>query len=196
MDQSEQDQQLIDRLVAGDTTALEVLYDHYADAVFTLVLRIVADRQIAEELLQEAFVRVWQHAGTFQGSRGRVVPWLLRIAHNLAISELRRQRRRPQDARGRGGQDDEDELATISSPDREPAEEAWVHLQRAQLLLALEHLPAAQRVVIDLYTVGYSQSEIATRLGEPLGTVKTRMRLGLHKLRAILQAQGLRSERD
>ncbi|MDP9372583.1 MAG: sigma-70 family RNA polymerase sigma factor [Chloroflexota bacterium] len=197
MDRAEEDEQLIGRLVAGDVAALDALYDRYAGVVFALVLRIVADRPVAEELLQETFLRAWQRAGLFEGSRGRVPSWLLGIAHNLAIDELRRRRRRPQAVTPRERETAERELAGLPDPGPAVAEEAWSRLRRAQIEAALGRLPAAQRRIIELaYFEGYSQSEIAARLGEPLGTVKTRMRLGMRKLRDLLEAQGLAVETD
>lgn len=197
MDRSEEDEQLIGRLAAGDTAALDALYGRYANVVFALALRIVADRQVAEEILQEVFLRAWQRAGTYRGARGRVVPWLLGIGHNLAIDELRRRRRRPQMVAEREREGTAVEASALAAPGPEPHEEAWIGVRRAQMETALKHLPAVQRTVIVLaYFEGYTQSEIAARLGEPLGTVKTRLRLGLHKLRDILQAQGLEVESD
>ncbi len=197
MDRAEEDEQLIGRLVAGDVAALDALYDRYAGVVFALVLRIVADRPVAEELLQETFLRAWQRAGLFEGSRGRVPSWLLGIAHNLAIDELRRRRRRPQAVTPREWERAERELAGLPDPGPAVAEEAWSRLRRAQIEAALGRLPPAQRRIIELaYFEGYSQSEIAARLGEPLGTVKTRMRLGMRKLRDLLEAQGLAVETD
>ncbi len=197
MDRAEEDEQLIGRLVAGDVAALDALYDRYAGVVFALVLRIVADRPVAEELLQETFLRAWQRAGLFEGSRGRVPSWLLGIAHNLAIDELRRRRRRPQAVTPRERERAERELAGLPDPGPAVAEEAWSRLRRAQIEAALGRLPPAQRRIIELaYFEGYSQSEIAARLGEPLGTVKTRMRLGMRKLRDLLEAQGLAVETD
>ncbi len=195
MDWSEEDGQLIARLAVGDSTALDALYERYAGVVFGLVLRIVAERPVAEDLLQEVFVRAWQRAGSYDGSRGRADAWLCGIAHNLAIDELRRQRRRPQLASER---DDRDLPREPSVPNgREVAEEAWINLRRVQIETALARLPVAQRQVIELaYFEGFTQSQIAARLGEPLGTVKTRMRLGLRKLRDILQGQGLELEVD
>lgn len=195
MDWSEEDGQLIARLAVGETGALEALYERYAGVVFALVLRIVAERPVAEDLLQEVFVRAWQRAGTYDGARGRAGAWLCGIAHNLAIDELRRQRRRPQLATER---DDRDTIGEPLAPNgREVAEEAWLNLRRAQIETALARLPVAQRQVIELaYFEGFTQSQIAARLDEPLGTVKTRMRLGLRKLRDILQGQGLELEVD
>lgn len=195
MDWSEDDGQLIARLAAGDSAALDALYERYAGVVFGLVLRIVAERPVAEDLLQEVFVRAWQRAGSYDGSRGRAGAWLCGIAHNLAIDELRRQRRRPQLVSER---DERDPPREPSAPNgREVAEEAWINLRRVQIETALARLPVAQRQVIELaYFEGFTQSQIAARLGEPLGTVKTRMRLGLRKLRDILQGQGLELEVD
>lgn len=194
MEQPEQDQQLIARLAAGETGALEALYDRHAGPVFTLLLRIVADRQIAEELLQEVFLRAWQHAGAYQQARGRVPSWLFGIAHNLAINEVRRQRRRPQDFPVGGAAHREQELAVLPDPAPAPPDAAWARLRREELIRALDHLPPPQRSAIALFAAGYSQSEIANRLGEPLGTVKSRMRRGLHTLRDLLQARGVESD--
>lgn len=195
MDRSQEDEQLIGRLAVGDSTALDALYSRYAGVVFALILRIVADRQVAEEVLQEVFLRVWQRAGTYQGARGRVMSWLLGIAHNLAIDEVRRRRRRPQSVGERERAAADSELDLRPSPDADPHEEAWAGLRRARVEAALRTLPPPQRAVLVLaYFDGYTQSEIAARLGEPLGTVKTRMRLGLRKLRETAREQGLEIE--
>lgn len=188
MNQAVQDEALIARLAAGDTAALSLLYDRYAGAVFSLVARISGDRQVAEDLLQEVFVRVWQRAGTFQGARGKPLTWVLGIAHNLAIDELRRRRRRPAEADER---DEEGQIAafqSLPSGDPDPADLTWERLRRDQIVAALAQLPPTQRVLIELaYFEGYSQSQMAERLGEPLGTVKTRMRLAAQKLRELLR---------
>jgi RNA polymerase sigma-70 factor (ECF subfamily) len=188
VDQAVQDEVLIGRLAAGDTAALSLLYDRYAGAVFSLVARILGDRQVAEDLLQEVFVRVWQRAGTYQGARGKPLTWVLGIAHNLAIDEVRRRRRRPLEADER---DEEGQLVAfqaLPSDESGPAEQAWERLRREQILAALEQLPPAQRILIELaYFEGYTQSQLATRLGEPLGTIKTRMRLAVQKLRELLR---------
>jgi RNA polymerase sigma-70 factor (ECF subfamily) len=191
---SSTDDELIRRLAVGDTTALTVVYDRHAGMVFALLVRIVAQRELAEELLQETFLRVWQHARSFDGERGRLRSWLLAIAHHLALNELRRQRHRPRPAPPREPETGELVLARLPDPSPEPPEVAWATVRRVELVQSLERLPEAQRVVIELFAAGYSQSEIATHLGEPLGTVKTRMRRGLLALRDMLSNRGLEPE--
>ena len=188
MNHAVQDEALIARLAAGDTAALGLIYDRYSGAVFSLVARILGDRQAAEDLLQEVFVRVWQRAATYQGTRGKPLTWVLGIAHNLAIDEVRRRQRRPIEASER---DDEGQIAafqTLAADGADPADLAWERLRRDQILAALGQLPTAQRVLLELaYFEGYSQSQLAARLGEPLGTIKTRMRLAAQKLRELLR---------
>lgn len=197
MDGAEDDGQLIARLASGETTALDALYDRYASVTFALIVRIVADRTVAEDLLQEVFVRAWQRAATYQNARGRVGAWLLGIAHNVAIDELRRQRRRPLAVTERERDTLDGVVARTADAGMEVADEAWANLRRMQIEAALADLPPPQRRVIELaYFEGYTQSQIARRLDEPLGTVKTRLRLGLHKLRDLLQGQELELEAD
>ncbi len=189
-----QDPHLIARVGAGDPDALEILYDRHARAVYSLLYRQVGDRQTAEDLLQETFVRAWEHATTFQPTRGRVLPWLLGIAHNLALNEHRHRRRRPQAPPAQERETAEAELANRPGDTPDPAEEAWRRQRQARLGAALAGLPAAQRAVIDLYATGYTQQEIATMLREPLGSVKSRMRRGLLRMREVLGAQGMGPE--
>lgn len=189
VDGTDLDQQLIHRLAEGDATALEMLYDRHARVAFVVIFRVVADRQAAEDLVQEAFVRVWQHAGSYNGSLGGVRSWLLAIAHNLALNELRRRRRHPaDDATHRS--DDEAVVAMIPATAADPADAAWAQVRQTRLSHALADLPPPQRTVVALYAAGHSQSEIAAHLDEPLGTVKTRMRRGMLRLRDILRREG------
>ncbi len=191
------DQQLADRrtiaaLAAGDPGALETLYNEYATLVITVINRMVRDRRIAEELLQEVFLRIWQHGETYEPERGQVRSWILGVAHNLALNELRRQRRRPAivssqpETAGETGMPD-DPIARMPDPGLQPDDIVWLREQRNRLTEALGQLPDVQRAVIGLYANGYSQSEIASRLDEPLGTVKSRMRRGLLHLHDIVQ---------
>jgi RNA polymerase sigma-70 factor (ECF subfamily) len=188
------DDELIRRLALGDTAALAAVYDRHAAMVFALLMRIVAQREIAEELLQETFLRAWQHARAFDGERGRLRSWLLAIAHHLALNELRRQRHRPRPAHAPAPLTGEYLLAGLPDPAPEPAEVAWAAVRRVELVQSLEQLPPAQRTVVELFAAGYTQSEIAARLGEPLGTIKSRMRRGLLALRDMLRGRGLEPE--
>lgn len=140
-------------------------------------------------------MRVWQRADTYQAGRGRPLTWILGIAHNLAIDEVRRRRRRPQGAEAREAGQLEERLAALPSAEAGPEEQSWQHQRRQQIGAALAQLPTAQRAVIELaYFAGFTQSQIAEHLGEPLGTIKTRLRLGIQKLRESLREQGLDDE--
>lgn len=181
------DSDLIRLASAGDAAALEVLYDRYSRVVYSFALRIVADPQLAEEILQEVFFRAWQQGGSFQSNRGSLITWLLSITHNLSIDEVRKRRRRPQKA---DSEDPEAVLAAVADQAQNVEEEVWLGSLRETIAAALEQLPAAQRQAIELaYFQGLTQREISELLGEPLGTIKTRMRLGILKLREQLGNQ-------
>jgi RNA polymerase sigma-70 factor (ECF subfamily) len=175
---------LIREAAAGDTAALETLYDRYSRVVFSFALRIVGDPQIAEEILQEVFFRAWQQGSSFQSSRGSLVTWLLSITHNLAIDEIRKRNRRPQKA---DSAEPEALLAGVRDESQNVEDEVWLASLRNSIVEALDQLPPAQREPIELaYFQGLTQREIAEHLNEPLGTIKTRMRLGMLKLREHL----------
>jgi RNA polymerase sigma-70 factor (ECF subfamily) len=175
------DVDLIGQASQGDPQALEVLYDRYSRVVFSFALRIVNDQQIAEELLQEVFFRAWQQGGSFRASKGTFLTWLLSITHNMAIDEVRKRKRRPQ----RSDSDDPDVvLAAVADGGPSVEDEVWLRSLRERIARALDTLPNAQREAIELaYFRGMTHREIADALGEPLGTIKTRMRLGMQKLR-------------
>jgi RNA polymerase sigma-70 factor (ECF subfamily) len=184
------DAELIGRAAQGDARALEVLYDRYSSVVFSFALRIVGERPLAEEILQEAYFRAWQQGGNFSAGRGAFITWLLSITHNLAIDEIRRRRRRPQKA-----DSEEPEQVLAAVPDTgagaDVEDEVWLGTLRDTISVALAELPPAQREAIEMaYFQGMTQREIAEALGEPLGTIKTRMRLGLQKLRDALGSDG------
>ncbi|MEJ7838556.1 MAG: sigma-70 family RNA polymerase sigma factor [Thermomicrobiales bacterium] len=181
-------------LLNGDSTALEYLYDRYSTPAFSVIIRIVRDRQVAEELLQELFLRIWQKATVFDPERGQVQPWILGIAHNLGLNELRSRRRRPQSVPAPAQPASVHPLDTTEDPGADPHQIAWEHERTQTLVRALSLLPPVQQSVIELYARGYSQSEIADRLNQPLGTVKTRMRRGLHQLRDIVHHLGLEGD--
>ncbi len=181
---------LIAALAAGEVEALGALYDRHARIVFALLVRVAGDRDAAEEILQEVFLRAWQHAHTFDDSRGTVRSWLYGIAHNLALNELRRRRRRPQLQPRPASADPDGDYGGHVAAGSDPAVDAWCAVRDAELAQALDQLPPSQRAVLLLYGEGFSQSEIAAKLGEPLGTVKSRMRRALGHLRETLSVLG------
>jgi len=184
------DAELIGRAAGGDARALEVLYDRYSGVVFSFALRIVTERQLAEEILQEAFFRAWQQGGSFSSGRGSFITWLLSITHNLAIDEIRRRRRRPQKADSEEPEQILDSVADMGAG-ADVEGEVWLGALRDTIGRALAELPPAQREALEMaYFRGMTQREIAEALGEPLGTIKTRMRLGLQKLREALGSDG------
>ena len=171
------------QIAKRDVSALEAVYNRYSRPVYSLARRLLRDDETTEEVVQEVFMRLWTRADDFDSARGRLLPWLLTITHHRAIDELRRRR-------ARGQHDDIDiVLATAEAADGDPAHEAALAETREAVRQALQHLPEAQRRPIELaYFGGLSQAEIATMLDEPLGTIKTRMRLALQKLREFLRA--------
>jgi RNA polymerase sigma-70 factor, ECF subfamily len=176
------DEDLMPLLARKDANAFEVFYDRHGGAAYSLAYRIVGDRSIAEAVTQEAFISIWRSGARFDRARGSVRAWTLGIVRNRAIDALRRQAGRAPKL----GFDDEAVL------EREPAEErteaeALRRETAREVRGALSELPDDQSKVIQLaYFGGFSHSEIAKMLGEPLGTIKGRMRLGLEKIRAGL----------
>lgn len=180
----ESDAELIARVASGESRALGVLYDRYSRVVYSFAVRIVSDPQLAEEVMQEVFFRVWQQGGAFSSTRGSLITWLLSITHNLSIDEVRKRNRRPQKAES---EDPELLLGGVADTGSDIEEEVWLSGVRAAITQALDRLPREQREVIELaYFRGLTQREIAEHLQQPLGTIKTRMRLGLQKLREQL----------
>jgi RNA polymerase sigma-70 factor, ECF subfamily len=186
------DEALIAALVAGEPEALGALYDRHARVVFSVIMRILGDRDVAEEILQEVFLRAWQQAHGFDETRGTVRFWLHRIAHNLTLNELRRRQRRPHvQPRPPNPDPEDDDFAGYGAANQDPAVDAWCAVRDTELAHALDQLPPGQRAVLLLYAEGFSQSEIAAKLGEPLGTVKSRMRRALCRLREALPTLGI-----
>src|SRR5579859_270987 len=185
------DTALVGRVSGGDEDALGQLYDRFGPAVYSLCLRIVRDGATAEELTQEVFVRLWRSAASFEPARGRVSTWLLRIAHNLALNEVRRRQSRPVFA---PGVDWEAEGAILAdtNPEGDPSISAWMSERALVVRRALAQLPAPQRQAIELaFFGGLSQAEVAAALGDPLGTVKSRIRVGMQRLCELLLAAGI-----
>ncbi len=177
------DDELLKRIAQGDQDALLQLYDRYGRLVYSLAYRVLQDHQLAEEITQDVFTRVWQAAGTFDPKRSRFTTWLTSITRNRAIDILRRRR-----ARGLTGAGEAELNTAITRADERFSPEH--HLQALAVREALKELPPAQREVLELaYFGGMTQREIAEHLNIPLGTVKTRMRLGMLKLRDLLTSQ-------
>ena len=172
------DQELIERLRRRDPDAMSDLYDRYSRIVYSVILRVVRNASVAEELAQETFLRAWNRAGDFDAARGKLVPWLLTIARNRAIDYLR----------STAGQQQSNTFELLSS-ERVTlfvnTEDRMLDLEQARRIrAAFSQLNKNQREVLELaYFEGLSQSEISAKLNEPLGTIKTRMQLGMKKLR-------------
>jgi RNA polymerase sigma-70 factor, ECF subfamily len=175
------DLELLRRMRGGDETALEILYKRYGGLVFTLALRIVGDPELAREVLQDAFLRCWDGRETYDAGRGRVPWWLIGIARNRAIDLLRS---RPHQARLR---ERETLSGTARASDAGPWDITDAVALRGAIANALESLSTVQRRAIEMaYYRGLTQAEIARELGEPLGTVKSRTREGMERLRISL----------
>jgi len=180
---AEIDRMIVRRMAGGDHLALGDLYDRHAHLLFSLALRILRERSDAEDVLQEAFSQVWRQAKRFEEGRGTVVGWLVTVTRSRALDRLRQRRAQP------GGIENFDRMAE-ALPD--PARALDVHLATSEaaerVRSALAALPDDQRVPLELaYYEGLSQSEIAAKLQTPLGTIKTRMRQALRRLRDALE---------
>ncbi len=175
------DEELLALVADGRPEALEAVYDRYSRQTYALALRILCDREASEEVVQDTFVAVWRRAASYQASVGRPYSWLFKITRNRAIDELRRRRSGGQRISREGGR----------LPDLPEVAEEDGHLSElgSPMVRALKGLPPEQREVLELsYFGGFSQREISERTGTPLGTVKTRARLALKKLRKALQS--------
>jgi RNA polymerase sigma-70 factor, ECF subfamily len=179
------DEALLALASRADDSALGELYDRYGRVAYGLALRIVRDRALAEDAVQEGFLAVWRSAGTFLAEQGKPSTWILTLVHRRAVDLVRREERRRADPL---------EGVEPHHPARSEAtdEEAWLRAQRQVVQEALRKLPPEQREAIELaYYGGFTQSELAEKLGQPLGTIKSRMFSGLRRLRERLAESGL-----
>ena len=173
------DEALVALVARGDESALGELYDRVGTAAFRLAFRVLRDERLAEDAVQEAFLGVWRTAAAFRAERAKASTWIYTLVHRRAVDLVRREERRRADPLD----DQSRDTATTGSAE----DVAWLTLQRERVQEALGALPHAQREAIELaYYGGFSQSELAERLGVPLGTIKSRMFAGLGRLREIL----------
>lgn len=175
------DEAVLERVARSDEAALAELYDRYGRVAYSVALRVVRDRSLAEDVVQEAFLSAWRTASGYRAERGKASTWLLTLVHRRAVDIVRREERR------RGDPLPEEDAAHGETTD----EAAWLREQRRLVQNALAQLPAEQREALELaYFGGYTQSELAERLGQPLGTIKSRMFTGLRRLRDLLADAG------
>jgi RNA polymerase sigma factor (sigma-70 family) len=180
------DEALVALAARADDGALAELYDRFGHVAYGLALRIVRDPALAEDAVQEAFLTIWRSASRFVPERAKARTWILTLVHRRAVDVVRREQPRRAEPI---------ELAPPATADV-TEDEAWLRLQRARVQDALRRLPDQQREALELaYYGGFTQSELAERLGEPLGTIKSRMFAGLARLRELLADAGSEEER-
>ena len=174
------DEALVALVARGDEDALAELYDRVSRIAYGLALRVLRDERHAEDAVQEAFLQVWRSAATFRAERAKASTWILTLVHRRAVDLVRREERRQADPLT------EDAAAAAQAPEQ-TEEAAWLRFERERVQTALKQLPDVQREALELaYYGGFSQSELADRLGVPLGTIKSRMFAGLARLRELL----------
>jgi RNA polymerase sigma-70 factor (ECF subfamily) len=173
------DEALVALVARGEEWALAELYDRHGRVAYGLALRVLRDPALAEDAVQDAFMGVWRSAARFVPERSKASTWLLTLVHRRAVDLVRREERRRAEPL--------DEGADV--PGGEATDEAvWLRFERERVQRALRALPDAQREALELaYYGGFSQSELAERLGQPLGTIKSRMFAGLTRLRELLE---------
>ncbi|MBN9389895.1 MAG: sigma-70 family RNA polymerase sigma factor [Chloroflexi bacterium] len=176
---------LINRVQTGDFAAVEELYGRYSRQAFGLALKILNSNEAAEDAVQDAFLRFWKQPKSFDASRGKFSTWLLSVVHNLCIDQLRRKRNK---AVSIDQQEAQEHLSYLADEQVAIEEEVWQGMQRKVIRKALDKLPVEQRRVIELaFFNGLTHQEIASATGQPLGTIKSRIRQGLMKLKGMMQ---------
>jgi RNA polymerase sigma factor (sigma-70 family) len=177
------DEALVALAARSEQSALAELYDRFGRPAYGLALRILRDEALAEDAVQEAFLALWRTAARFVPERGKASTWILTLVHRRAVDIVRREERRRADALEQAPEQESRDAVD---------EEAWLRLRRELVQDALRKLPDQQREAIELaYYGGFTQSELAERLGQPLGTIKSRMFMGLARLRELLGEPGL-----
>ena len=181
------DHTLLHQITREEEGALETLYARYSTSVFSLAMFMLRQQPLAEEVTQDVFLNIWLKAATYKADRGEPKAWIMSIAHHRIVDVIRSRRRTPPVSEPR----EFDLLELLPSAGASTEEEVERNLDRDRIIKALGNLPEAQQQVIILaYFEGYSQSEMAEKLGQPLGTVKTRVRLAMQKLRTTLEDYG------
>jgi RNA polymerase sigma-70 factor (ECF subfamily) len=174
------DEALVALVARGDETALGELYDRVGRIAYGIAFRVLRDDRLAEDAVQEGFLALWRSAATFRAERAKASTWIVTLVHRRAVDLVRREERRrtePLDLEQRDAPD----------PAGSAEDEAWLGFERERVQRLLRMLPDAQREALELaYYGGYSQAELAERLGVPLGTIKSRMFAGLTRLRELL----------
>jgi RNA polymerase sigma-70 factor, ECF subfamily len=180
------DEALVALVARADDSALAELYDRFGHVAYGLALRVVRDPALAEDAVQEAFLAIWRSAARFVPERAKASTWILTLVHRRAVDVVRREEPRRTEP-----------LEAAPQPSANLTEdEAWLRLRRSRVQEALRRLPDQQREALELaYFGGFTQSELAERLGEPLGTIKSRMFTGLARLRELLADTGREEER-
>ena len=175
------DEALVAQVARGDEDALAELYDRVGRIAYGLAVRVLRDERLAEDAVQEGFLAVWRSAASFRAERAKASTWILTLVHRRAVDLVRREERRRTEPLA-------EELPTGSGQESESTDEAaWLRFERERVQTALKQLPDVQREALELaYYGGFSQSELAKRLGVPLGTIKSRMFSGLARLRELL----------
>jgi len=173
------DEALVALVARGDEGALAELYDRVGRVAYGLAFKVLRDDRLAEDAVQEAFLTVWRTAAGFRADLAKASTWILTLVHRRAVDIVRREERRRADPL--------DDLDRDAGTSESAEDEAWLGFERRRVQRAMQRLPYAQREAIELaYYGGFSQSELAERLGLPLGTIKSRMFAGLARLRELL----------
>ena len=174
------DEALVALVARGDESALAELYDRVARVAYGLAYRVLRDERLAEDAVQEGFLALWRTAAAFRAERAKASTWILTLVHRRAVDLVRREERRRAEPLG-------EEIAAQAGETETTEEAAWLRFERERVQAALSQLPDVQREALELaYYGGFSQSELAVRLGVPLGTIKSRMFAGLARLRELL----------
>jgi len=176
------DEAIVALVARSDQSALAELYDRFGRVAYGVALRILRDERLAEDAVQEGFLNAWRNADRFMPERAKASTWLLTLVHRRAVDLVRREDRRRADSLP-----NEPDVASSTSAE----DDAWLRFERERVQAALKQLPDQQREALELaYYGGFSQSELAERLGQPVGTIKSRMFTGLGRLRELLAEPG------